>query len=950
VVPDSLYEAFGRGRLPVEEPPAKRRRTSVTTTWVGSIGSELDSEAAHLAQLKEYYAATRLSVQLMFAGSRGDDDSVDWIVGDDGLDLRIPVTTVKRSWKGAGTDRAIVTLETKTHGRRTPLFSRLIDVSEDLPFRVLQVVHSAYVPHHNKSWHLLHEASLRRSRENDYTYILDATIYVRNTTVITKLPSHVSELLDRSFPAQDESLANQSFAPSHFYANVHVPPRDVTPSVHSPLVRCQLFPFQRRAVRWLMRREGATLHTNSSVTPAPSHAEPTLPPSFFETVDALGKICLASPYLHVLTSDTSDCWNADATVKGGILAEEMGLGKTVEIITLIALHTRDLDRSYPHHSLTANDGRPLVMSGATLIIAPVAILRQWESEFAKHAPDLAVFVYRGIAHHEGSHELAFVESMAGFDVVLTTYDVLSGELHYSTEPPDRNLRHKKKNPLRRSPLVQISWWRVCLDEAQMVESGVTQCARVARLIPRVNAWAVTGTPLRKDLHDLYGLLLFLHYEPFCYTPDLWRRLCEKYMPLFKDIIGKIALRHSKDQVRDELAIPPQKRFVIKVPFTAIEEHKYSHQFQQMCDDCGLTRDGAPARDDWDPDDAGLVEKMRRWLTRLRKTCLYAELSRDMHKTLARVSDPDVPLRSVADVLESMIEATGIEMFSCLKQLHLSMIQRGQLLENALQVTQAMTIWEETLASTESAENSCRAQYKIEADKYSAMTVRKAKTGKGTAGKPGVHDSEDDESSDSDDQDDKDGRKQAQRKRMTSAGARLRTVLEIQHSCYFFIGNALYQMRTELSDADADSEHSRDLERRESAAYEKAKQIRKEILQAPMQDASRHIASLRATLEDNGLVTFPKMELDLQHAFGFESQRLADRIDYFCEHMNKQALLFAQRRKHLADMLLARLVDQDNDNAELEGNEYEESAKVQEQLHVYMEIVQYMAATRAQDIT
>ena len=120
-------------------------------------------------------------------------------------------------------------------------------------------------------------------------------------------------------------------------------------------------------------------------------------------------------------------------------------------------------------------------------------------------------------------EQTSVENLLSYDVVLTTYSVLSREIHFANTAPNRNLRHGKKHPARKSPLVQISWWRVCLDEAQMVESGVSQAATVARLIPRVNAWAVSGTPLRKDVQDLLGLLIFLRYEPFCNSEKLWER-------------------------------------------------------------------------------------------------------------------------------------------------------------------------------------------------------------------------------------------------------------------------------------------------------------------------------------------------------------------------------------------------------------------------------------------
>ena len=155
--------------------------------------------------------------------------------------------------------------------------------------------------------------------------------------------------------------------------------------------------------------------------------------------------------------------------------------------------------------------------------------------------------------------------MAFVDIVLTTYNVLGREIHYadgaqvryhhirlqlaervsfieivfchatnrardhyadttSLLQPERNMRQEKRYARKRSPLTQIDWWRVVLDEAQMVENGVSNAAKVAQLIPRQNAWAVSGTPVKKDAKDLYGLLIFLRYQPYCLSASLWDRL------------------------------------------------------------------------------------------------------------------------------------------------------------------------------------------------------------------------------------------------------------------------------------------------------------------------------------------------------------------------------------------------------------------------------------------
>lgn len=200
-----------------------------------------------------------------------------------------------------------------------------------------------------------------------------------------------------------------------------------------------------------------------------------------------------------------------------------------------------------------------------------------------------------------------------YDVVLTTYNVLSSEIHFTKQAPQRSLRGKKVYKAKRSPLVDISWWRVCLDEAQMIEGGVSNAAVVAREIPRVNAWCVTGTPVRKEIDDLYGLLLFLRYEPFC-QKEVWKRMISYNHEAFKSLFGYLALRHSKDIVGDQTNLPPQHRVVVTIPFSQVEEQNYQNLFDQMCEDIGVDSTGEPIDTmDWKLDHH--IDRMRAWLVR-----------------------------------------------------------------------------------------------------------------------------------------------------------------------------------------------------------------------------------------------------------------------------------------------------------------------------------------------
>jgi E3 ubiquitin-protein ligase SHPRH len=203
-----------------------------------------------------------------------------------------------------------------------------------------------------------------------------------------------------------------------------------------------------------------------------------------------------------------------------------------------------------------------------------------------------------------------VDILLEYDVVLATYNVLSEEIHYTTQR-SHNLRTAKIYEPKESPLIKISWWRVCLDEAQMVDTGVSKAATVARVIPRVNAWCLTGTPVRKDIADCFGLLLFLRYEPFC-QKAIWKNLT-RHPRYFKSIFNTIGIRHSKDIVQDEISLPPQNRVVVTVPFSQVEEQNYTHLFDLMCRDVQVKSDGSPLVDDWNPDD--VADIMREWLIR-----------------------------------------------------------------------------------------------------------------------------------------------------------------------------------------------------------------------------------------------------------------------------------------------------------------------------------------------
>jgi E3 ubiquitin-protein ligase SHPRH len=111
---------------------------------------------------------------------------------------------------------------------------------------------------------------------------------------------------------------------------------------------------------------------------------------------------------------------------------------------------------------------------------------QWFDEIDKHlrSSHLKVKIYRGINVDEFKPF-----DLASLDVCITTYEVLASELdHVFAFENMRELRKPKRYMNIPSPLVCINWWRVCLDEAQMVHSTQAKCAAMANRLAAVNRW------------------------------------------------------------------------------------------------------------------------------------------------------------------------------------------------------------------------------------------------------------------------------------------------------------------------------------------------------------------------------------------------------------------------------------------------------------------------------
>ncbi|KAH8742819.1 SNF2 family N-terminal domain-containing protein [Diaporthe sp. PMI_573] len=185
----------------------------------------------------------------------------------------------------------------------------------------------------------------------------------------------------------------------------------------------------------------------------------------------------------------------DRKKKGGLLADTMGLGKTVQAMALILAHpSKD-----PKHK-------------TTLIVAPLALLRQWEQEILtkiKHRYKLSTLVFHGPAAQSLS-----VSELLQHDVVLCTYAKLQIEF--------KN-KYELNKPMKLRILAERTrFHRVILDEAHNIRNQNTYCSKAATEIKSTYRLCMTGTPFMNRAEEIFALIRFLRIPPY----NEWERFSE----------------------------------------------------------------------------------------------------------------------------------------------------------------------------------------------------------------------------------------------------------------------------------------------------------------------------------------------------------------------------------------------------------------------------------------
>tara|TARA_B110000008_G_scaffold277863_1_gene320192 strand:+ start:4607 stop:7570 length:2964 start_codon:yes stop_codon:yes gene_type:complete len=266
----------------------------------------------------------------------------------------------------------------------------------------------------------------------------------------------------------------------------------------SPLLASQLFPYQKRCLAWLVAQEKKDTNSTSSW----GWTQHRLADGFSFHTSVFGHVSLTSP---------------NKVIRGGLLAQEVGMGKTIEMLALIC-----------HHKAP----------GPTLVVVPTTMLCVWIEEATKRTPELAVVKFHGTRRTKDMNVLRQA------DIVVTTYSVVVNET-------------KQHVPT----IGSVRWGRIILDESHEMKTLGTQRLRAICHLYAPFRWCVSATPWPKDMASVSAMLSFLGVTPFneslgwgsYSSAQLLLRHHHEYNPsLFMKLISDITWWQRKRHVRMNL--------------------------------------------------------------------------------------------------------------------------------------------------------------------------------------------------------------------------------------------------------------------------------------------------------------------------------------------------------------------------------------------------------------
>ena len=200
----------------------------------------------------------------------------------------------------------------------------------------------------------------------------------------------------------------------------------------------------------------------------------------------------------------------NSAYKGGLLGDEMGMGKTIQAVSLIMSDHPAAD--------------------PTLVLVPPVALMQWSNEIREYTNGKLNVLICHTSNKEAKN--LTTKTIRSYNVIVMSYNTLESMYRKQEKGWTRGEDIVKED----SPIHAITFHRLILDEAHSIKQRTTGVAKACFALKGKYKWCLSGTPVQNRIGEFFSLLRFLEIRPFadyfcerCACAQLHWSITEDYM-------------------------------------------------------------------------------------------------------------------------------------------------------------------------------------------------------------------------------------------------------------------------------------------------------------------------------------------------------------------------------------------------------------------------------------
>ena len=223
----------------------------------------------------------------------------------------------------------------------------------------------------------------------------------------------------------------------------------------------------------------------------------------------------------------------------------------------------------------------------TLIVVPASILHQWQDEIWLHGERDRVG--KCVVYHVGQRIDGFSSEdiYKDCDIILTTYGEVVRSYPKFNPPQELGTFHQKREWFkrqleeRRGVLHRLNFYRIVLDEAQVIKNYQSLTSKAVRALDGKFRWAISGTPIQNAVDELYPYFKFLRVK-YSGTIDVFRKnFCKRGTDICNERVQAVLKsfmirRDYSDTLMGEkiVSLPENHVTTVAVTFNATERAVY----------------------------------------------------------------------------------------------------------------------------------------------------------------------------------------------------------------------------------------------------------------------------------------------------------------------------------------------------------------------------------------